>query len=535
MALVRIDDVAAHGIITDIAPYELPPGAWSQGVNVRFKDRKVQKFLGHSAVFGAPSITPYTLFSVQTLTQAYWIYAGLTKVYGTDMTSHFNLTRQTAGVDVNYGATEERKWNGGVLNGIPILNNGVDEPQMWNPVSSGQRLQLLSNWSTWPGGVSTRARVIRPAFRYFLIALGITEGGVENPHNVAWAQPADPGAVPTSWNYSSATLDTGITPVADTPGSLLDLVMLGDVGVLYKDDSSYVMQFVGGQSIFRITPTPLKFGLLATDCAKPLPGFHFMATQDDIVVHDSRQARSVVTERVRQIVFDNIDNTYKGRSYVVANYRKSEMWFCYPESGQSQPTKALVWNWENNTTTFRELGALTPHIAPGVVQTNVGAQDWDADSGTWDSDSTLWDQRFFDPANTSLLIARSQATAALYLADSTNQFAGANMTSYVERSGITIVGRDYRGEPKIDPDSIKLVKRILPRISGGPVQVYVGAQSLKDGAISWSSAMTFDPTTKNELQCYSVSRFPAVRFESVSDVHWSLDGYELDIELAGKF
>lgn len=532
MSLVRIDSVGAHGIITDISAYELPPEAWSAGQNVRFKDQKVRKMLGHESRLGTPSIVPYSLFSVQTPTTVYWAYCGLTKVYGTDNSTHFNLTRQSAGVDVDYAASAESKWNGGVLNGLLVLNNGTDIPQYWSPVSSAQRLQDLANWSTWPGGSSTRCKVLRPAFRYYLVALNITESGTQYPQVLAWGNPAEPGAVPTSWDYASTSTRARRTPVADTPGALLDLIMLGGVGVLYKEDSIYTMQLIGGNDVFKIDTTPLKLGLLATNCAAQLPGFHFAVTQDDIIVHNTREARSVISERVRNIIFDNIDQTYKGRSYVVPNYKKSEMWFCYPESGQAQPTKAFVWNYENQTTSFRELGAQTPHIGVGTVPASTVNTTWDADTGVWDSDTTIWDERLYDPANTQLLMAQA---SSLYLADSSNQFAGVNMNAYVERQGITIVGRDRQGAPKIDQDSIKYIRRVLPRITGSPVNIYVGEQNIKNGAITWSAPRAFDPATMNEALFDSVSRFPAIKFESLTNVDWSLEGYALDMELVGRY
>ena len=541
MALVRVDNVGEIGIIRDLSPYEIPPEAWTDGNNVRFFNNKVFKILGHSSAF-VPSIPPYHLLSVRAATENFWAYAGLAKVFATDQTVHNNITRQTASVDVDYAATEDTKWNGGVLNGIPILNNGFDEPQMWNPPALATRLQLLSGWSTWPGGVSTRAKVIRPAFRFFLVALNITESGTNFPQVLAWSNPADPGAVPTSWNYSDPAQDTGRTPIADTNGTLLDLVMMGGrAGIVYKSDSAYLMQLVGGQSVFSIDVLQglERIGLLGTDCVKSFPGWHFMVTQDDVIIHNTREIKSVINSRVRNSLFDALDPTNRGRSFVVPNYKMREMWFFYVPTGQTQPTKVLIYNWDTGAIAFRDAdsGAFggIAHAAIGVNR-GVSSSTWDSDSGTWDSDASIWDVGSSALANTTLLMARHHATSpAAFLVDNTNQFAGTGFTSFVERTGLTIVGRDRQGNPKTDNDSVKLVKRIIPRIKGGPVTVYVGRQDRRDGPITWDNIQAFNPATQAELTPYSVGRYPAVRFESVGNVAWELEGYDLDISIVGRY
>ena len=41
MPLVRLRDVATNGIVTDQDPYSLPVGAFTSGVNVRFRNNKI--------------------------------------------------------------------------------------------------------------------------------------------------------------------------------------------------------------------------------------------------------------------------------------------------------------------------------------------------------------------------------------------------------------------------------------------------------------------------------------------------------------
>lgn len=531
MPVVRVDNVGSLGIIKDIPGYELPPEAWTDGANVRFKDNMVHKFLGHSAVFGTPSIAPLWIQPVYSAAQAFWLYAGATKAYVTDMSAHFNITRQNASsVDVDYSATADIKWNGGVLNGIGILNNGVDDPQMWNPPATSTKLALLSNWPA-----NTKATVIRPAFQYFLFALDLTEAGTRYPQVFRWSHPAAPGAVPSSWDYTDPTKDAGRTPIADTPGALLDHVMLGQAGIMYKEDATYTVQFVGGRSIFSINPLFPDMGLMARECAKAFRGSHFMVTPDDIVVHSGGSPRSILTKRQRTTLFNLIDTTAKARCFVVPNYARSEMWFCYPEAGMLQPSRALVWNWEDGTVGDRQLGGQVAFGTAGNINPSAPAQTWDIDSQVWDADSEVWDTRTFDPSVTSVLLARNDI-AKLLQVDRTNQFDSANMTSYVERLGLALIGRDRQGNPKVEPRAVKHVKRILPRIlGGGSVSVQVGSQMTPDGAVTWQGPFLFDPATDQEILCDVVGRYIGVRLQSTGNVQWAMSGYGLDLSVVGQY
>ena len=79
MPILRVTDLASVGIVTDVDPTTLPPGAWTAGENVRFSDGGVEKFLGHKS-FATPSVAPYYLLPTTKATTLYWVYAGLDNV-----------------------------------------------------------------------------------------------------------------------------------------------------------------------------------------------------------------------------------------------------------------------------------------------------------------------------------------------------------------------------------------------------------------------------------------------------------------------
>src|SRR5690606_3249873 len=104
---------------------------------------------------------PIWLFPAPTLSTLYWVYTDNEKVYVSDGTTQSNITRQTSSVDVDYTATLEQKWSATWLSGVMVLNNQVDIPQMWNPMTLGTKLQALTAWPT-----TYRAKFIRPFGRF---------------------------------------------------------------------------------------------------------------------------------------------------------------------------------------------------------------------------------------------------------------------------------------------------------------------------------------------------------------------------------
>ena len=109
MAIVRVSNVGQFGVVNDLSMHELPINAWTDAENIRFLDGNAHQFLGHGEAYGTPSVIPYHILPVVIGSARYWIYASLTKIYATTITGgsavHTNLTRQTAGNDVDYAAT----------------------------------------------------------------------------------------------------------------------------------------------------------------------------------------------------------------------------------------------------------------------------------------------------------------------------------------------------------------------------------------------------------------------------------------------
>lgn len=515
--ILTIPDFNA-GVLADPSTGQTPLNALTDARNVRLRDGQIELNLGE-ADQTTPSIVPLFLMPCVVAGTNVWMYAGQNKVYVTDGSTHTNLTRQTTGVDVNYAASLVRGWNGGVLNGIPVVNNGVDIPQMWNPVSLTQRLQALTGWPA-----TATCKAIAP-FGTYLIAMNITKGSTNYPHMVKWSHSADVGAVPTSWDEADPTKDAGENELAGED-PIVGGLALGDQFVVYKQSSAHVMRYTGPPYIFNFAPLFSEHGAAGPNAFTALGRSHVVLTQSDLIMHSGTGAidKLILTSRMRKWLFSNIDEQYLEKCFVIQNPFFSEIIVGFPEVGSSTCNLALVWNWRDDALTVRDLRSVH-HAATGPV-TAAGVSDWDSDYEQWTSDLSGWNKDSLVPAAQRVLLARD--TPALTVIDSGTVIGPAFITGYIERTGIA-------GE---NPAKRYLLKGIRPRINapdGTVIKIRGGASERILGSVTWGTEVTFTVGTDFRADMLVSGRYIAYRIGSDAAYGWSLEGLDLEIEEQGDF
>lgn len=521
--IVPVNVAGQFGIVKDVPPTELPLNAWSDGRNFRFRNGYAERMGGHVAVMNPPTVAPYYMAPVQTPVSYFWVYLSLLKAYVFDGTNHTDITRAAGG---DYGASADEGWTHAILGGIPVFNNPTDDPQMWNPVSAGTDLAALSNWPA-----NTKCRAMR-AFKSFLVALDVTKVGTRYPHMVKWSHPADPGTVPTSWDPTDTTLDAGEYSMTETSDKVLDCAPLRDLNVVYKENTTWGMQYIGGVDIFRFFSLFNSVGALTRKCAQEFtPGIHAVLGDSDVYTHNSQQAKSLLTRRLRRSFFSRIDTATYVRSFVAVSFANHEVWFCVPEIGSTFPNIALVWNWDEDTVGIRDL-PLAAFISPGVSVAGVASDSWGSDGGTWGSDTTPWGERLYNPTNRGLFMAVPGAVK-FYQADQTSQFAGVDFTSYIERTGLGIPFR--AGQPP-DISQQKYLTRIHPRLEGTPgasVQIYAAGMQRPDETVVYGSPKNFTIGTDKFVDFRVTGRMFAIKFSTAGSEAVRLNGYDLELRKSG--
>ena len=134
---------------------------------MRYSDDAMETLDGWEQVFDA-AVPAALSYGVASPTINFWLYTSLNKAAVFDGRVHTDITRVIGG---DYTASETRQWNGTILSGIAIVNNGVDVPQYWATASIATKLANLPNWDP-----NVRAKVIR-AFGPFLVAIDLIISG----------------------------------------------------------------------------------------------------------------------------------------------------------------------------------------------------------------------------------------------------------------------------------------------------------------------------------------------------------------------
>lgn len=537
MARVKFHNAGRLGIISDIPAYDLPPEAWSNGLNVRMHDGAVWKTFGHEQIIDPPSIRPFSLVPTFTISgNQVFAYPGLTAIFATDGSTHQDITRASGA----YTGDADDLWNGGQLGNIVILNNGLDDPQAWISPALGTLAVDLPNWPA-----NTTAKVMR-VFGRFLVAYDVTKSGTRNAQLVKWSNRADLGSVPSSWDETDPTERAGEWPLIDTDGAIVDALPLSGVNFVYKEDEIHSMEEIGGNFVFRFKKQFSQVGLLAQRCVKEYQKderhVHVLMTPEDIVEHDGFQMRSLLDDKMRRWYKGRIDPDKAAFSFLAPNYAEDEMWAAITEAGEPYPNLALILNMKDGTTSIIEIPNIS-HMAWASFDPDAGSTTFDSQTTPFDEIVGQFGQRNFAPGRKRLIMVDPDAGDSRFLlADQGFTFAGTNYRAFIERTGLAIIGQDRLGNPKVDSSIRKLITAVWPRIrvqNGTDVDIYVGGQETPEGPVTWSEAMPFNPATMQKVDVDPPIEgfYSAIRFETpnTSAITWKLDGYDLELFNIGSY
>lgn len=503
---IRIDPI---GTVFDTDPHDVDANVWTDAVNMRFNDGAAEKIGGETEGTTTTAQATHLLFNGNH-DAPLWLYFGDGIARLTDFTSDDDIegTALTSGTD----------WDTCLFNLFPICNNTLDQPRYLADQLTPGTLATLPAFEA-----NTVCKAIRP-FRSFLIALNTTTSGTKAPNRVLWSDSSDAGAVPASWDITDPTTLAGDAYLTDDRGEIIDGYQLRDLFVIYKTHSTYVMRLTGGQGVMRIDKVQVHSGVLTKNCITEFKGRHFVVSDGDIVLFDGQNIESIADKRVKDKIFNEIDDDNFDKSYVVRNDKHHEIWFCYPSTGQSMTDKAAIWNWDDNTWVFREL-TNTRHIAAGV--TNFAASPtYAASTGTYASYAGVPYKPF--SSNPTVDTLASAVTTAINIIGDSYDVDGVAMTSKLEKVTMDLG----------DPDTVKMVKSVTPRITataGTKIYISIGTQFNPDDTVSWGSEVLYTVGTDREAHFTQKGRFISIRMRTQdTGVNWKCHGFYIKAANSGR-
>ncbi len=589
---VPVKNIGSIGVIKDLSVHELPIQAFTDCKNIRFLDGYASQFFGHGEVYNSPTYIPQHVAPVIIAGARYFIYATASKLFAVTNTGGASVHTDISHVTPRTGVVNS--WTSTTLSGVPVFNAGDGKAPMSWDLNLANKFIDLANWLPSMSCKSLRA------YKVFLIALNVSRsprqtistitrvgttatlttasahglstgntvyitqatpsqyngtytitvtggttftyvmasdpgasatGGilfagtaVENSRLVKWSHPADPGAVPTSWDEADPTKDAGEVELSDGGDPIIDGLQLRNSFMIYKEKSIYRMDYIGGSSVFRFEQVIGTSGALNKNCIVEIDGNHLVLTGSDVIIHDGQNPTSVLDKQTRRFLFLNIDVTNIGMCFVFKNPYFNEAFICYPSIGATSCDSAMVWNYKDRTVSFRDM--------PNINHANFGAVDnglqgnWNQDPAPWSSDLTLWDGGDFVPSTQRVIMAANDLK--LYLLDASSSFDGSLPSAYLERIGLSFD----------DPESIKMIKGIRPRITGNvgdTVTISVGWSNDPYATPTYSAVMTHTIGSTIQNDCFVSGRYLSYKISTGTAYQWRLDSLEFEIENMGAW
>lgn len=507
-----IRQLGEKGINTDTPPYELAINEFSAGRNVRFANGSAQTMPAPLAID--------TLAEAPVWGQA-WLrdgsaqlaYASATRLYVREneaFVDRSDLTTYPGGYSSSTG------WQSHAWGETPVFNNGIEVPQVLEPTDT-----TFKDMPAWPSDL--RAKSVK-GYKNFMVAIGITEGGVDYPNTVRWSTEAEPGQLPWTWDVSDLAGLAGANPVDSGAGELVDQLPLAGSNILYSNDSAYLMQFVGGQFVFNFEKIFDK-GILCRDAVAAFENFHFVVGPAELYVHDGNTPRPIAHRRTNRTFYRELGNRDSVRC--VANAKSKEIWVFYSTGSGTAANRALVFNWLDNSFTFVSV----PNVQCPLFGPRQGDIITWGELGpfTWADLTQAWGEFADDDYYPVMYYFSSDGTThELYEADFLNTTVDTQAV-YLERTGIDL--DQMLRKPAMQTC---LIQKVVPQISGsGVVRITVGGSDTPMGAVEWSDPVLFNVDTDVDVDVRVNARYLAIKVESVDTGFWRLTGWDFDLKLAG--
>lgn len=495
-----------RGASYDVLASELSEEYWSYVQNILFRKGFASRAPGSRAVYGTLPVSAFSVLNALIDTTNFWLIFGASAIHALETSNSDDVTPAAGLTTAQY----PWQWSPGVLNGVPFATNGLDTPIYW----AGDVGTPFVDLPDFPASTVCASMF---AFKYHLFALDIDGPGGHIFDQVLWSDAADPGAIPSSWTASAGN-QAGSTQLSDAPGPIMCGLPLRGSALIYKRSSTVGVEYIPeSNEIFSFRTLFTTSGALNRHAVCDMNGQHFVVTDGDIVLTDGTNRRPVAQGRMRDFLFNQLDQDSYENLFVLNNRSKSEAWVFFPEAGgDGTCSMALVYNGANDTWGVREFDAVCAAI--GVVNDTAADESWDADSEVWDDDNSYWNQANYSLANERLVTIDGTVATMQDTSDAVS------VTNTVRRDGLTFG----------DANRLKLVKRVHVRAEPGygSLLVRVGGAMTPDGSVTWANEVTLTEP-QQIVNIFALGRYISIQVRSTGTSEWTVAGVEFEFEWRG--
>lgn len=533
-------DLGSVGLVSDRHPVDVSLVAFTDAINVRFDGRGVSrssifKYIDPDytysktptgLVFGSSSVEGFliTAFSDGSLEQ--WNNGTVTDVSATE-------TPNSGNNQITY--TE--------LGGLIYINRGHSQPLYRTDPFSGA-FQTLPGWDASHTCVSLRR------FKDYLIAINVTQGAYEYPGMVKWSNTALPGSPPADWYIDGTDGSNGGENVLnDISGGLVDGHPMASSFILYGDFQSWRMEHIGGNDIFGFYKLFDDAGIMAPNCVVDVNNIHYVFGRNDIYIHDGITKSSIADDRIKSLIFDDMDYDNRDRCFVLHDELKHEIHFCYPTKSSNAPwssdditgcNRSAVYNYIHNTWSMCDMPSavaateLTLHFSP--TWDDFTPEEWENAYQKWSG----WVSA--SPRSSVILCSGNpalSAPAAPYFLDDAIGLQSSEPVMDIWWEGTAQMRKKDLDDLGFSLSDRKWVRRIIPQSSAyddtSHFNISAGSSASLNGPVLWDKGKDFYPISDTKYDCRINGKYISLRFSFPPGEYCEIGGFDLDIEkVAGR-
>jgi hypothetical protein len=246
-------------------------------------------------------------------------------------------------------------------------------------VGTGTRATVIS------GAPSTASFVLVTPESRHLVAYGAHDGVADNKLNIRWCAREDY----TAWTPSA--INTAGDKLLDSGSDIIAALPTSREILIYTDVSVYSQQFIGGNEVFSFRQLGDVCGLRAPGAAVQFADIVYWMGVENFFLYDG-QLRVIPCE-VHDHVFNNINESQRGKIIAGINRDYTEVWWFYPRGAATENSHYVVYNFVDQTWTIGSL-ARTAWIDRGevVAAPNAAGADgylYEHETGTDDASSAM--------------------------------------------------------------------------------------------------------------------------------------------------
>jgi hypothetical protein len=545
----KIRELSKYGVITDVSPFNLPPEAFSLGLNCRFADKGVQRapVLKRVPVTLAESNPRFLATNIPT--------TGFDSViigYLDGTVTSYNGTESDVSIFGYSPASSDTPYTSCRLGDVLYVNREDRVP--WGLRTSDSIFQALTSTALYTSGnaewnANWRCKILR-ACSGALLAFGISKSGTLYPTLVKTSEFVDePGIMPQDWDATDPTNNCVEFPLTEMEGGITEAQSLGDEMYVYGLNETWRIVADGSNDVWVPTKIFNDAGCINTNCAVEVDKYHYVFGLNDIWRHDGTSKQSIVDGRVRKFIFNNMDVSEAVRCFVHYDRPRKHILFFYVSgdehvhfSGAGGCNRVAVYDMVRDIWSFDDVpfvyGATLSNFDETLTYATVTTETYANIVGSYldQEDSKKKTTVFATGANSTYSI-----TESLYAIDNAGGGEQGALVQYAVDANatppVTLVrdGLDLDELPDVeDLTGYKLISSIFPQArfeaDAEPLYFELGAANQYNDDVEYATAQSYDADTYYQCDFGLDGRYLSIRMTH-DDTHWfELTGYDLDLE-----